>query len=147
VPVSKREIEGFIDMAEGPRIEGDPVPGSRKANFLRTGKRILKSLAVDYLKLQPGTFDLKTNPGGIAVSGEVMLHGESVYVHFEQGGVDGCFRWRLCKGRKDYTGGPNRWSQWGSLLNLEHVADEILVEIDVQERQQAQPLATAKKGA
>ncbi len=141
--VSRREIKGFIDLVQGTLIGGDPVPGSRKAEFLRTGKRILKTLATEYLKLPPGTFDLRTNPAGPAVSGDVILHGEHVYVQFEQSAMTRCFLWRTCKERRDYTGGPNHWSQWDDLLDLEQFAEDILIELRFHHMPLVPPSMTA----
>jgi hypothetical protein len=43
----------------------------------------LKALA-DALRLSSGEFDLRSNKGGIAVSGEVTLHGDDLYVQVSQ---------------------------------------------------------------
>ena len=40
--------------------------------------RLLRRLA-EALALQPAAFDLRFNKGGIAVSGEVTLHGDELY--------------------------------------------------------------------
>lgn len=93
-----------------------------KAAFHSEGKAVLRKLA-KALGLTPGTYDIRSNMGGIAVSGEVTLHGENLYVQFAQsfGGNNG-FMWRTCKGRKDYTGGRNNWSQWEALADLDTLA-------------------------
>lgn len=86
-------------------------------------KREFKNAAIAYLrKLSASTGiagDVRFNPGGIAVSGEAALHGDKVYVQISAAWVGILFR--TCKGRKDYTGGPN---QWGTPHDLrERLAD------------------------
>lgn len=71
------------------------------------------------------TCDVSWNAGGIAVSGEAVLHTTKVYVHvskqFDPGPLAGGERgggrvwWRTCKGRKDFTGGRNQHSSIAEL--------------------------------
>ena len=59
------------------------------------------------------SFDLRSNSGGIAVSGEVTLHHERVYVQVSQpasGGADTGVLIRTCRGRRDYVGGRNHFA-------------------------------------
>lgn len=79
-----------------------------KRSFHATARKRLAALASE-LGLAPGTFDIRSNMGGIAVSGEVTLHSESVYIQASQGCGMTCLMIRSCKGRRDYTGGPNRF--------------------------------------
>ena len=67
--------------------------------------------AARILGLQQGTYDIRWNPGGIAVSGEVTLHHDRFYLQIEQScmGPGHEVLYRSCRGRKDYTGGPNHW--------------------------------------
>lgn len=76
-----------------------------KAKFKREAMKYLRALATE-LKLEPGTFDVRFNAGGIAVSGDATLHHEKFYFTIGEVGV----MWRTCKGRKDYVGGANRWA-------------------------------------
>jgi hypothetical protein len=80
----------------------------RKRCFHRTSRSRLRELA-KALCLSSGSFDLRSNAGGIAVSGEIILHCEQVYVHVSQPatGADAGILIRTCRGRKDYTGGRN----------------------------------------
>ena len=59
-----------------------------------------------------------SNRGGIAVSGEVTLHADDLYVQVSQStmGSDAGILFRSCKGRHDYTGGQNHVSSL-DLLN------------------------------
>lgn len=83
------------------------------------GKALLRALATE-LALQPGTFDVRSNLGGIAVSGEVTLHADHLYVQL----LESCtsrglsILYRSCSSRKDYTGDQNHW------VSLSDFADE-----------------------
>lgn len=98
----------------------------QKATFHRLGKMVLRKLAAA-MNLPKGSFDVRSNLGGIAVSGEVTLHGESIYVDLQQSslGADMGFMVRSCNGRKDYTGGQNIWLKWDELLDLPKLAEKL----------------------
>ncbi len=51
----------------------------RKRRFHATARARLRQLVAE-LRLPAGRFDLRSNQGGIAVSGEITLHGEQIYV-------------------------------------------------------------------
>ena len=60
------------------------------------------------LGLARGQYEIRWNPGGIGVSGDDRLHAERLNVAMDDNcGRFGSFYYRSCKGRKDYTGGPN----------------------------------------
>jgi hypothetical protein len=88
-----------------------------KRLFHRHARRQLGLLAAA-LGLAPGSFDLRSNQGGIAVSGEATLHTEHIYVQACQPatGHDSGVLFRVCEGRKDYTGGRNNFASL-ELLN------------------------------
>src|SRR5262245_57277995 len=91
----------------------------RKARFHSMGRARLQLLAKE-LGLPKGSFEIRSNQGGIAVSGEVTLHHEKVYVQIAQsclGNSVGILS-RKCNGRKDYTGGRNHWLP---LERLDHI--------------------------
>ena len=76
------------------------------------------------LALPKGSFDIRSNAGGIAVSGEVTLHAENIYVQISQsclGGGMGVLI-RTCAGRRDYTGGRNHWLPLSSLNSVNVLA-------------------------
>ncbi len=79
----------------------------------KAGKALLKKLA-ESLGLQKDDFDIRSNMGGIAVAGEITLHGENIYIqiceHFTRTGMQILIR--KCKGRKDYSGGQNYYFQF-----------------------------------
>ena len=88
-------------------------------------KRLFHSRAKSQLRwiatalgLEPGSHDLRSNQAGIAVSGEITLHGDRLYVQVSQSamGYHSGILFRTCKGRKDYVGGPNNFASL-DLLN------------------------------
>jgi hypothetical protein len=92
----------------------------QKRQFHNAARRQLKALA-SALSIQPGSFDLRTNRGGIAVSGEITLHADNLYVQVSQPatGADSGILIRTCKGRKDYTGGRNHFAPLSSLDHID----------------------------
>jgi hypothetical protein len=84
---------------------------AQKRIFHLTGRKRLKALAAA-LGFQPGAFDLRSNKGGIAVSGEVTLHHDRLYVQISQSamGSDSGILIRRCQHRKDYIGGLNHFA-------------------------------------
>jgi hypothetical protein len=88
-----------------------------KRLFHHHARRQLRLLA-DALGLAPGAYDLRSNQGGIAVSGEITMHNETIYVQACQPatGHDSGVMFRTCEGRKDYTGGRNNFASL-DLLN------------------------------
>lgn len=76
-----------------------------KAQFKTLAMKALRRIAKE-LDLPKGSFDVRFNAGGPAVSGDAILHHDEFYLTIGEFGV----MWRTCKGRKDYTGGPNRWA-------------------------------------
>jgi hypothetical protein len=83
----------------------------------------LRRLAKE-LGLAPGSYDLRSNQGGIAVSGEVTLHHEQVYVQVSQSALGGDLGVliRTCRGRRDYVGGPNNFASLGRLDDVPALA-------------------------
>jgi len=77
-----------------------------KEEFRRLSRKLLTNV-VKELGLAKGSYDLRYNPGGVAVSGDATLHTNTLYISFN---LDGR-KWvlvRTCKGRKDYHGGLNQ---------------------------------------
>jgi hypothetical protein len=75
------------------------------------------------LGLKADTYYLRSNQAGIAVSGEITLHGDHLYVQVSQSamGYHSGVLFRTCKGRKDYVGGPNNFAS----LDLLNRPDEL----------------------
>lgn len=94
-----------------------------KRRFHSQGDAVLRRLAQE-LGYGKGDFDLRHNQGGIAVSGEITLHSDTLYVEISQTalGPEMGFMWRTVRNRKDYTGGQNQWSAWYTLNDLPALA-------------------------
>lgn len=114
----------LVENIDGYTNEGQ----SRKDAFHSAGKKFLRMLA-EIIGLTKGEFDIRSNVGGIAGSGEVTLHGESIYVQLSESfmhrGVS--ILYRTCDGRKDYSGGFNRWMKMSDLQD-ENALDRFLLE-------------------
>lgn len=90
-PLTDQEIAILEQLARGGAAGAD-FPGSSKRRFRQLTRKVLVQLAAD-LGLEKGQYDLRFNPGGVAVTGEHTLQSERIYVHigFEMG--DGHFGW------------------------------------------------------
>jgi len=90
---------------------------ARKRLF-HSGARSQPRRLAEALGLEPSAYDLRSNYGGIAVSGEIILHADCLYVQVCQPatGHDSGILFRACKGRNDYVGGPNNFASL-DLLN------------------------------
>jgi len=83
----------------------------RKAVFHREACRLMHGLATA-LALPDDSFDIRSNKGGIAVSGEITLHGEHVYLQISQSCMGRGYEvlFRRCNGCKDYSGEQNHFA-------------------------------------
>ena len=90
--------------------ENESGPNGAKKQFLNTGRTFLRALGKD-LGLRDA--ETRSNPGGIAVSGESTLMGmwqtNGLYVHLSQPCCDRerVLLYRTVRHSKDYTGGRN----------------------------------------
>ncbi len=93
-----------------------------KRLFHTHARRQLLALAAA-LELGDGDYDLRSNKAGIAVSGEITLHADRLYVQVSQPttGSDTGILFRSCEGRRDYVGGVNNFAS----LDLLHRPDEL----------------------
>lgn len=101
-------MKGLKHMAD--LMAAAPYNARAKRRWINAARLACESVAKD-LDLAPGTFEVRTCKGGVAVPGEVILHGESLYLCLgtSMPGGDLIGFARSCEGRKDYTGGVNRW--------------------------------------
>lgn len=101
-----------------PGVDEYSNAGAAKKETLHTsGRSFLRGLAKE-LCIEDGAFDVRSNKGGIAVSGEVILHSDKIYVQLSEscigsGGIS--VMYRNCAGRKDYCGGTNNFVDVSSL--------------------------------
>src|ERR1700693_4764539 len=74
-----------------------------------------------------GSFDLRSNPGGIAVSGEITLHHDDVYIQVCQPatGTDSGILIRSCQGSRDYTGGRKHFAPLRLLDDTPTLAEQV----------------------
>lgn len=98
----------------------------QKRRFHATARSRLRQLAVE-LRLPAGSFDLRSNQGGIAVSGEITLHHEDVYVQVSQSmmGAGMGILIRTCRSRRDYTGGINNFAALDMLDDVPGLAQRV----------------------
>ena len=96
---------------------------AQKRSFHATGRKRLNALAAA-LDFKTSAYDVRSNRGGVAVSGEVTLHGEHLYVQICQPatGWDSRILIRTCEGRKDYTGGVNHFAPLSWLDDIPQLA-------------------------
>jgi hypothetical protein len=115
-----------------PRTSPTPFDFRKRASYDADRKRLFHSQArarllelAAALGLEGGAYDLRSNQGGIAVSGEITLHGERLYVQVSQPatGSDTGILFRSCEGRRDYGGKSGR-NHFASLDRL-HQPEEL----------------------
>ena len=100
-----------------------------KKLFHSDGRKALKRLA-EALCLADDSYDLRSNKGGIAVSGEIILHGEEIYVQLGLGiGTGREVMFRRVAGRKDFCGDRNHWAAVGELLEPDRFSARIRREL------------------
>lgn len=115
--MSTAKIERLLERPLGYHPEN-------KEAFHREAKRLLKLLA-GQLGLSRGSYDIRSNMGGIAVAGEVTLHTERLYIQIFKPLTDmgNQIMYRRCDGRKDFTGGPNHFAKIHRLLDAAFIAE------------------------
>jgi hypothetical protein len=98
----------------------------QKQSFHRTARCRLRQLA-DILGWMPASYDLRNNQGGIAVSGEITLHHEHLYIQVSQPatGHDTGILIRTCESRRDYHGGRNHFASLSLLDDLPALAERV----------------------
>lgn len=99
---------------------------AQKLAFHRAAAKSLKALA-DYLGWEKSSYRLSSNKAGPAVSGEITLHHERVYIQVSQSmGADHGILLRSCNGKRDYTGGPNGYAALSLLNDIPALADRLM---------------------
>jgi len=101
---------------------------AKSVTYDEAAKRLFHSRARSQLRklatalgLSPDSYDLRSNEAGIAVSGEITLHADHLYVQVSQSamGHDNGILFRTCESRTDCRGGPNNFASL-DLLNRPH---------------------------
>lgn len=98
----------------------------QKERFHSMGRTRLRQLAKE-LGFDKSTYEVRSNYGGPAVSGEVTLHHDRVYIQVAQGsmGSDMGIMLRTCEGRSDYTGGRNHFETTSKLDDIPALARRV----------------------
>ena len=98
------------------------IGAARKHAFHKDGRRFLKRLAAA-VGLAKGSFEVRVSRGGVAVSGEVTLHSDTLYVQLYESvirpGVG--MLYRRCRGRRDYCGEENHFADPAALDDAQRV--------------------------
>lgn len=86
------------------------------ASWRRELKKLARELGVPA--------DVRSNRGGSAIMGEVVLHSDRLYMTVSLDRND--VMYRTCQGRKDYVGGYNRWTSIAALRGRdEHLMETL----------------------
>lgn len=100
---------------------------SLKREYHSQAKKVLRLLAKELGLLTSG-YDLRSNMGGIAVSGEITLHSDHFYIQISQGSfANSGIMFRECDSRSDYHGQHNTFERIEALLNLPAFAKQIVL--------------------
>jgi hypothetical protein len=81
------------------------TPAAKQRAYRRCAKAF-RALAAE-LGIPPSSYEVRHCYGGPAVSGEAVLHSDTLYISFTLFPDDGLSYFRSCKSRKDSTGGQN----------------------------------------
>ena len=97
------------------------MTASKRRSFIAQARIALRALAKE-LRFPESSYDLRSNHAGIAVSGEITMHHDRVYIQVCQPatGADSGILIRTCDGRRDYEGGRNHLAP---LSLLDHPAE------------------------
>ena len=111
-----RLVTPFLKTTRQPIHAYNDEAAANKALFHRHGKALLKRVAHD-LGYTPGSYDLNSNMAGIAVSGEITLHTDDLYVQFSSPSYCEEYQilYRRCEGRRDYRGQRNHFLTFRAL--------------------------------
>lgn len=98
-----------------------------KQFFHTEGKKFLTQVA-KAVGIPAGTFEIRSNKAGPAVSGEVTLHSDTLYVQLSESythdGISILFR--VCRGRQDYSGGQNHFTTLRHLFNSPQLLERFI---------------------
>ena len=111
-PSTHQLVQLFLEAA-APRLAYQP---DLKEAFHQCGTALLRRIAGD-LGYGKGSYDLRSNKGGIAVSGEITLHADDLSIQFAQrySGAAHDILYRACQNRRDFTGGRNLYMRFDDL--------------------------------
>ena len=115
-------ITRFLQTTQAPIHAYNEEAAANKVLFHRHGKALLKRIAED-LGYRKDSYDLRSNMAGIAVSGEITLHTDDLYIQFSCSafGSDLQIMYRRCQHRRDYTGLRNHFLPFQALCDYNKV--------------------------
>ena len=111
-----------------------------KTAFHREAKSSLRALARE-LGIGPEDYDLRSNYGGVAISGEITLHSDQAYVQISLGcmGPGREVMYRRCSGRSDYSGGRNHYCDIAKVTHPASLASHIVRDLHLERVAPRQP--------
>lgn len=93
----------------------DTYDSAVKNEFHKNAKSVLAEIG-KRLGLAKSKFNVRSNKSGQGSTGDITFHSDKLYITI--GGMDvNSVMYRSCDGRKDYTGGSNRWTTLDKLLS------------------------------
>lgn len=97
-------------------LRGVAHDAEAKKLFHSEARRALRQLA-DALGYDKDDYEIRSNMAGPAVSGEVILHSDEVYIQASCDSHDRGILYRRCRDRRDYLGDRNRFARLSELTN------------------------------
>lgn len=130
-------MDAIADLRRKPALvalahKGVAYDERAKKLFLSDGRKALRALA-DALGLPDESYDIRVQRGGVAVSGDVTMHSEAIYVQLSLG-VMGAGRevmFRKVAGRKDFVGDRNHFASIHELIKPGTLAARIRRELNL----------------
>lgn len=132
-------IEAIADLRRKPSLialahKGVAYDERAKKLFHSDGRKALRALG-DALGLAEDSYGIASQRGGVAVSGEVTLHGDHLYVQLSLGcmGAGREVMFRKVAGRKDFVGERNHWASVHDLVQPNRLAARIRRDLHLPE--------------
>ncbi len=125
-------------------LRGVAYDETAKKLFHSEGRAALRRLA-EALSLDEGSFDIRSNKAGPAVSGEITLHADMLWVQFSLGpfGPDREVCFRRVRDRQDYIGERNHWASVRELVEPDRFAARIRRDLNLPAAAPAAPRLVA----
>jgi len=125
-------------------LRGVAYDETAKKLFHSEGRAALRRLA-EALSLDEGSFDIRSNKAGPAVSGEITLHADMLWVQFSLGpfGPDREVCFRRVRDRQDYIGERNHWASVRELVEPDRFAARIRRDLNLPAAARAAPRLVA----
>jgi hypothetical protein len=118
--ISKKQLRNFCKLVGKCGYNSD-----KKEIYRKLGQEILKAIVLK-LGLKEGEYRLSWNPGGIAISGDHVLHTEKFYLALEDNCDIGWGYYRKCNGSKDYSGERNISFPWSTFPeNFNNIVEQL----------------------